>query len=66
MLIKTFNPLTWWAQHEQQFSNIGFLAHEMMCIMGLQIGWSLFETLLVLDWELGWTSSNHEELAKWF
>jgi hypothetical protein len=47
--MKTFDPLTWWAQHEQQFLNIGFLAHEMMCIMGLQIGWSLFELLLVLD-----------------
>ncbi len=64
VLIKTFNPLTWWAQHKQQFLNIGIFAHEMMCIMALQIGWSLFE-MLVLDWELGWTNSNHEKLAKW-
>jgi len=32
---KPFNPFTWWAKHEHL--NIGFFAHQMMDIVGLQI-----------------------------
>jgi hypothetical protein len=35
VLAKSFNPFTWWAKHEHL--NIGFFAHQMMDIGGLQI-----------------------------
>jgi hypothetical protein len=35
--IETFNSFGWWAEHEQQFPNITFLARQILGIIGLYI-----------------------------
>jgi hypothetical protein len=37
MPIDAFSPLIWWAKHQQQFPNIGYLARQMMGIVGSQM-----------------------------
>jgi len=35
--IDAFSPLIWWAKHQQQFPNIGYLARQVMGIVGSQM-----------------------------
>jgi hypothetical protein len=37
MPIDLFSPFIWWAKHEQQFSNLTYLAQQVMGIVGSQI-----------------------------
>jgi hypothetical protein len=37
MPIDPFNPLDWWSNHKQQFSNLSYLVHQVMGIIGSQM-----------------------------
>jgi hypothetical protein len=37
MLVTCVDPLAWWWIHENQFPNVGFLAKQILKILGSQI-----------------------------
>ncbi len=52
-----FIPLNWWAKHEHQFPNIGFLA--------LQIGHCEFTNWYWKDFQCGWDYQRIEAWSSW-
>lgn len=72
MSIETFNFLSLWVANKGQVPNIGFLAHQVMSIVGFQIEieriFSMVEIITHLRCWLDIDNSiyffNHEELIK--
>jgi hypothetical protein len=59
--IYAFNPFIWWAKHQQQFPNIGYLAHQMMKIVELYIEIIFSMACVIIGLECYWLDINNLE-----